>query len=344
MYWRKRIKSFKLNLWVFLFMKKKPRKKQMLNVSEMNRILFDRSDGKIGDTVVSTFVYREIKKKYPSLIIDVLTKGNNKDVLIHNTNIDNLYDANDLDCFFLQQNKYDLFIYFSEVVRIKNLRIIKRIKSQNYLGIGKKKYNIFNYLLCDEIKNMHISKKYEVLLKNIGIKVSSNRYDLCFSENENIIAKRCIKKIKSRKKIVFLNLFGGSKKRTIKENKAKELISQISRLNLDVVLPFSYANRLLIKRISESFENCYYFAKIKNINQYAALVKHVDCVISPDTSFIHIAEGLDKKLIGIYNPDSEITWETKNQMSYILYSKNKVKSDINSFSIEELVTILKEII
>lgn len=56
--------------------------------NSIKSILFLRYDGKIGDMVVNTVMFREIKKQYPSMKIGVVARGAAKEIIKNNPYID----------------------------------------------------------------------------------------------------------------------------------------------------------------------------------------------------------------------------------------------------------------
>ena len=59
--------------------------------SEIKRILFLRTDGKIGDYIISSFIFREIRKNYPNIKIDVVADKSLENLLKLNKNINKYY-------------------------------------------------------------------------------------------------------------------------------------------------------------------------------------------------------------------------------------------------------------
>ena len=55
-----------------------------LDFSQIKKILFVRYDGKIGDYIISSFVYREIKKIRKDIQIDVVGITKNEDLFLKN--------------------------------------------------------------------------------------------------------------------------------------------------------------------------------------------------------------------------------------------------------------------
>ncbi|MDR3092754.1 MAG: hypothetical protein LBU33_02430, partial [Endomicrobium sp.] len=70
---------------------KKSKSQKTLDINQIKSVLFFRNDDKIGDMVVSTSLFREIKQKYPDIEIIVLCGKNNKEIIKYNKNIDKIY-------------------------------------------------------------------------------------------------------------------------------------------------------------------------------------------------------------------------------------------------------------
>ncbi len=63
-----------------------------LEDNDIKSILFLRYDGKIGDMVVNSLMFREIKKVYPNIKIGVVARGAAMDIIKDNPNIDKIYE------------------------------------------------------------------------------------------------------------------------------------------------------------------------------------------------------------------------------------------------------------
>ncbi|GHT34485.1 hypothetical protein AGMMS49592_4340 [Endomicrobiia bacterium] len=82
---KNKLKSFKKSL-AKTILDKRSKLIKSLDINQIKSILFFRDDDKIGDIVVSTLLFREIKKKYPSISIVVLCGKNNREILKYNNN------------------------------------------------------------------------------------------------------------------------------------------------------------------------------------------------------------------------------------------------------------------
>ena len=109
--------------------------------NSIKSILFLRYDGKIGDMVVNTVMFREIKKQYPSMKIGVVARGAAKEIIKNNPYIDKIYNyeknskkikklANEIS-----KEKYDLLIDFSEMLRVNQMMLINLCKARYNMGL-----------------------------------------------------------------------------------------------------------------------------------------------------------------------------------------------------------------
>jgi ADP-heptose:LPS heptosyltransferase len=76
----------------------------------------------------------------------------------------------------------------------------------------------------------------------------------------------------------------------------------------------------------------------RNIFDAAALVSRLDLMISPDTSFIHIASAFDIPTLGIYRNDRNHirTWGPRSSRSCVITPPSDSEG-IRGFSIEQTV-------
>ena len=69
------------------------------------------------------------------------------------------------------------------------------------------------------------------------------------------------------------------------------------------------------------------------------MIRHAHTVISPDTAIIHIAKGLNKKNIGLYqiNPQNSANRHPNSEQAKILF----FRQHITEITAEVIVNILK---
>ena len=145
----------------FLLSRYLDRKKNdsFVDMKKIKKILFYKIEWKIGEYITSSFVIREIKRKYPDIQIDVFVGKSSgmKELLESNKYIDNIfiYDRKKkLDEIRMKKrvlkgsrlNKYDIFFDFSEEIEIKpkQMWFMRRINADINVGYRKSIYKIYN--------------------------------------------------------------------------------------------------------------------------------------------------------------------------------------------------------
>ena len=138
----------KMGKWI---LDKSSRSANPQSLEHPKSFLFLRQDGKIGDYIVSSFVFREIKKFNPLIKIGVICTKQNAYLFQRNHNIDEIYlvkKRNILDyiktALFIRKERYDVVIDPTLVLRNRDLLLLRILNASNYIGYRKADYNIFN--------------------------------------------------------------------------------------------------------------------------------------------------------------------------------------------------------
>ncbi|MDO4430222.1 MAG: glycosyltransferase family 9 protein [Lonepinella koalarum] len=298
--------------------------------TQIRKILFLRQDGKIGDYIVSSFVFRELKKYNPSIHIGVVCDKKQSYLFEQNTYIDQCYPVkkkNILDYikfgYKLRQEKYDVVIDPTVFLRNRDLLLLRLINATNYIGYRKSNYRIFNINLEDEC---HFSELYKQALDKIGITITDTQYDIPENQKANSEINDFLAQHKL-KDYIAINFFGASSSRKINDVNIIKYLEYLQKIvpNKSIVL-LSYPDvRKKLQNIAQNFQQFFLF-DTKNIFHTIELIRYADLLISPDTSTIHIASGLNKKIIALYGNGVEnfTHWKpmSKAETHILFYDKN----------------------
>lgn len=355
-----REKRLKVGKWIWDRKKNKERieKGNFIEKNNIKSILFLRYDGKIGDMVINTLMFREIKKRYPNIKIGVVARNSNAEIIRNNSNVDNIYiyKKNRKEIIKLAKqiakDKYDLLIDFSEMLRINQMMLINKANARFNMGLNREDWQLFNISYGFPKGNFHITKIYEKVLNNLGIVDVNLNYDLQFSENDKKKVEGLLE-IVDKKEIVVLNPFAASKHREISRENIKKIIEYtISKKNKVVFLIGEKSKEKEILEITEKYPNKVIYPALDTIMETAYLIKKSDLVITPDTSIVHIAAAFKKKLIAIYridntneNKKNKDLWAPnyengKQVFSIDLEVKEGEEPDINKFDISDIEKIM----
>ena len=325
-------------------------KKSDVNVDmkKVKKILFYKIEWKIGEYITSSFVIREIKKKYPNIQIDVFVgkSGGMEELLKSNKYIDNIfiYDRKKkLEEIKMKRKilknskkeKYDIFFDFSEETEIKprQMWFMRKINADVNVGYGKNLYKIYNKNV--DKKRERMDNIWEKALEKLNIKNINKSYDVPLKDE----AEKNIEKYFLENNInesIAVNFFGSINKRKISIENAIILLNSLRKQYPEYkinILDSPADRKKIFEILKKNIENVYYYENTSSIFDAISIIKNSKIIVSPDTSIIHIAEGLDKKIIAFYEK-REIEKER-----YVINKKNKIiiyKDEINNLDYNSL--------
>lgn len=353
------LRNQKVKIARFFWDKKEKKEIVSENIIENNKInsiLVLRDDGKIGDMVVSSFIYREIKKQYPDIKIGVITRKGAIDIIKNNCYIDKIYEYKKDSGYLkklakeIEKEKYDLLIDTSTILREKQIMLINKCKCRVNLGVEKNDWELFDISVRDE-KNVHITKRFINILERLGIEKIKNNYDIQISNKalENVEKKIKIEEnidnIEDNKRVI-LNPYAASKHRNFNRENIEKIIEIILKNKKDEIYVLGHGeNKKEVLSILEKLKNKrVHYLELEGIQEVIALIKNSELVISPDTSIVHIGVGLDKKVIAVYREDrvgnNSILWGPNSAKAIQIFSKKNKADDINNFDINELERVI----
>ena len=320
----------------------------------VKKVLVFRYD-RIGDMIVSTPIFRELKKHNPDIEISVLASKNNQDIIKYNPYISEIfinYKNNLLQDFFtllkLRFRRFDVCIELDHsvithaIIRhiIINPKNIISIYKYGRYGVAGNELEIYDYF-TNKDENNHFSRIWLETLIFFGINTSSSSYDIFLSSNEREKANLFLLSLNEKIKIgINIDAFSTSKKINIFE--LRKICTGLYQLNnnIRIILLASpnyrdtllaYISEMNLDYISPSFET-------ETILEVSALIEKLDMVISPDTSIVHIASAFDIPVISIHekNNESYRLWAPTSRLSSTVFSMTEV--GLYDYNIDQLLS------
>ena len=315
------------------------KKTTTFDIKNARNILFFRYD-RIGDMVITTPVFRELKREYPEINISVLASKVNQIVLDNNPYVDKVYINyknnlfRDLPTLLkLRNKKYDVCVEFDHsviphsIVRlriIKPKKIISVVKEGRY-GVKGSELGLYDYF-TEKSKDAHFQDIWLNTLSPFGVSPKSKQYDLFCTDQQKRKAVDFL--LQFQKKIIIgINLEGAVKGKKITSDKLEEICHGIYHFNKDVQIillssPKIYKN---IVRLSQKMSLSYVVPSYKtdSVLDVAALIQNLQLIITPDTSIVHIASAFNIPIVSIHekNNDSYRLFAPKSQHSKTVFSE-----------------------
>lgn len=327
-------------------------KNNRVDMSRVKSILFLRYDGKIGDMVINTLMFREIQKRYPDIRIGVVSRGAATDIIKFNPHIDIIYNykkgkESELANEIAKEN-YDILIDFSEMLRVNQMKFINLCKAKINIGLDKKDWNLFDLSYEKDYKK-HITDVYKNVLDILGIENPDLSYEIYTGTVIKEEIERRLRELGNPESIVILNPYAASKHRSFNVEKILEISCKILKESSSMLIFIGEPSKKSeIEGIIEVLgdRDRVKYPALSGILEVVELIKHADYVITPDTSIVHIAAAFKKPMTAVYRADSKDDtnsklWapnydKAKQIFSIDLNKKIGEETDINLFNIDEI--------
>ena len=329
------------------------KKTTIFEIKNTRNILFLRYD-RIGDMVITTPVFRELKLAYPEINITVLASKVNQCVLLNNPYVDRIITNHknnllkDLPILIaLRKEKFDVCVEFDHsviphaILRLKIIKprkIISVIKEGRY-GVKGDELKLYDYF-TEKPKDTHFRDIWLNTLNPFGVTPKSKQYDLFCSDQQKGNAVDFLSQFQ-KKIIIGINLEGAVKGKKITSDKLEEICRGIYHINREVQIillssPKLYSN---IVRISQKMNLPYVVPSYKTVSvlDVAALIQNLQLIITPDTSIVHIASAFNIPIVSIHekNNQSYHLFKPKSQNSRTVFSEFSDRLD--GYNIDNII-------
>lgn len=306
-----------------------------------NNIVVVRWDAKIGDSIVSSFFFRELKKAYPESKIQVITTQALSDLYKSHFTVDAVHISkkrpsySELNKLAKQLESADIVIHLSKILKMKDLYFLNRVRAKNIVGLDDG-VKLVNINLNQATLGQHFSSKYRAILELL--KVDNIKTDYVVP-NSPQISQRISNQINLQdRRVIAINPFGSSRNRQLPIEQVAKLVRLLkeehSSLAILLVCPPSEQSSLT-PLLQEFADFCFIDTDGSTIYDAIELLRFASVVVSVDTSIIHIANGLNKKIVGLYNPDpvNYQEWSPNRDDSITVFSE---KDEIRGISIQSI--------
>ena len=342
----KKIKAYLLKLLT-------KKKNLPFDLKKSKRVLILRFD-RIGDMVITTPIFRELKRAYPNISISVLASDVNKDVIRYNPYIDKIYTnyknsiLKDLSTLLkLRKKCFDVCIELEHsvvphtILRLKiiNPKKIISIHKDGRYGVKGSELELYDYFTKKDKKN-HFGKIWLDTLTFFGINPGSNKYDLFLGNSERDRAKSFVSAMGDKIKI-GINIEGSFPEKSIQKKELEEICRGLYSHCRDILIviltsPHKISN---MKKIVSEFGLDFVIPSYttETIIDAAALIEQLDLIITPDTSIVHIASSFDKPVVSIHenNKDSFRLWSPSSTLSKTVFAKSSY--GLFDYDVDEII-------
>ncbi len=323
------------------------------DIKQTKKILFFRYD-RIGDMIVTTPVFRELKLANPNVDITVLASKVNKDILVNNpyvnaveTNYKNNLFSDLFTLLKLRVKNFDVCVEFDHsvvphaIIRLKIIKpkVIISVKKDGRYGVKGNELTLYDFY-TERPKNAHFRDIWLSVLSPFGILAKSKKYELFFTKEQEQCAIDYLKGFHN-KKIIGINVEGAVAGKRIRFDKLKEICEGLYKgdENIQIIILSQPENlHTIIKQVIDmNLDYVIESYKTNTILDVSALIQQLDLIITPDTSIVHIASAFNKPIVTIHenNLDSYRLWGPTSTMNKTIFAKSE--HGLFDYSVDDIV-------
>ncbi len=288
--------------------------------------------GRVGDMILCTPAFSAIKSKYPNAELCAIAGAGNYSVLKNNPYIDLVIPYRKSlggimrMLSFLLFNRFDYWIDAKDHKSGESQLLAKLARAKVKIGYNNESKATFHHSVPSNIQNkeLHFTERVFNALKYLGISSSDKipKPELFVSGELSSSAKSFYKSL-SPKKNLLINLSATSEARIYSADNWSKVIDAIDSSKYNIILSFMPSEQHIADKLQQEFPEII-FADSHSIEEFMALIKHCDVLISPDTSAVHIAAAFEKRLIALFNdyPDNYAKFRTVNPNATIIMPRD----------------------
>lgn len=326
-------------------------------------ILVFRLDDKLGDSITSTGFLKELKHNFSSNRLVVLSGKNAAFIYKKLKFIDEVIVVKKgilqtLRAFLILRGREYRFIFnTSHILTPQVIFLSSFLKAWKKVTFLNSKVKAFTHHIRYDEKKDHVTLRYQKSLEAVGIESSNLDYQMVVDQNEHI---RQLEKVifELRQKgtaIIVFNSFAGARLRNLSQKTTTEIVKGILEQHHNAVV-VSIGNEDDLQKIqywvtalNDPRWVCY--SKQGSLGFNLALAQHAALIVTPDTSWVHVASALKKPVVAIYREDeahekNSLIWapyKTKNAVVYAPFDKTR-PYDINTVDTTRVIAAVEQLL
>jgi len=299
---------------------------------------------KIGDFILLSPLFPLLKRHFPNIFITVLASKYNYDLFSQ------LPDVDEVICpklnywqFYkeIKHRKFDILYNPKDHSSRTFLILTVIIKAEYKIGI-KHFYNKNYYDYLFEVPlHTYIAEKNLSICKLFNIRITEKDLIPKLPKPKSKQIEEYYKDF--RKPLVGINLSAGSRFREWREKKWLQFFENFSNQDTSFLLFGMPDKKDIMERISNKYKNITIMKKAKDIIELNTFISHLDLLITPDTSILHLAQMNDLPTICLFqkNIDNIKRFYKENKKMYIISSPtNDINSIPNSIVVKKCRSII----
>lgn len=319
-----------------------------------SKILFIRQD-RIGDVLVSTPIFTSVKAHYPSAIVDVLLSENNHFVLMNDQLIRKrwIYQKRVGKIFSLlrsiRKEKYDFAVDLMDNPSVTSTILCLLFAARWNVGIAKDNNYVYNISVpMLSRRDTHIVDRIAQLLTPFHIDPKAENLSIRYftsPESDDFAEHFLSVNHLSKHPLIGINISAGGAARFWGIENYHALLSFITDRypELHPILLYQPSDKVKATKIVDKINDVILSPFTKTFDQFAAVIKKLSFLVSPDTSAVHLASAFSIPSVVLYVQSDKTLriWEPYKTDCEVVVTN---VDDLSTISITDVQAALKKLI
>jgi lipopolysaccharide heptosyltransferase II len=281
----------------------------IIDKENVNKILCIKPRG-IGDVILSTVVFDNLLKDFPSAKIDYLTEIPSKPLLEPLKVINEVLvfeNEKKLNVISLvnkiRNRKYDLILDFYSNPRTALITFLSRAKYRAGFPYHGRKY-AYNLFGPHERNKFHAAQLHLELMKNIGLSYNTGKMYFGLTDNDKLFADEFFnERFSENDFVVGISPSGGWASKRCDPVKFAEISdSLVKKYSAKILILWGPGDEDDALQIKNQMKEKIVFAPITDIRKMGALISRCRILIANDSGPMHIGTALETPVLSLHGP------------------------------------------
>ncbi|PJG60299.1 glycosyltransferase family 9 protein [Aeromonas cavernicola] len=313
---------------------------------DKSKVVLLRWDAKLGDSIVSSWVAREIHKAQPEREVWVVTTSGMAPLFRDYFGVDRVIEIakrpsyGELKQLAHRLGRVSYLVHLSKLLKMKDIYFLNQVDACHVAGID-------DALTCIDIKlgartaGRHFADKFAELLLAMGITSPDTRYIIPARPEWDVALAQWWP---ADQAVIAFNPYGNGRARRLRPASIIAMLNiMLARgaQSICLLFPPGLAQEAMACKASVTDPSRLLLSpESPSLGGLFTQIRHSVGLVSVDTATVHIAAGLSVPVLGLYNPDlgggSENfdEWHPNQPDATVLFSTASEMQDINSLDMQ----------